>query len=229
MSYLQHNKDYWEKGYHAINVDRPAFLLQGRILRPQFALPHADGSSRLVDFGCGQGAVLNYFHMQGYNAVGVDISDADLAIGRARHPHIAGKFLRCEPHPDDNLFYGHESNVDVVTAIQALYYFTDTHLQACLEKIYVSMKPGGVFFATMMGEESKEFFNNSQPYEDGLRVVNFRNERLNVQDYYISFIKDEDHLKSKFSMFKPVHIGYYSTKIRQDEGDGFHFTFCGVK
>ena len=81
----------------------------------------------------------------------------------------------------------------------------------------------------MMGENSKEFYDNSQEYEDGLRVVNFKNDRLDVKNYYMSFIKDETHLKSKFRMFKPMHIGYYCAKYRNDEGDGFHFTFCGVK
>lgn len=229
MTYLQKNQQYWEKGYHAVNVDRPAFLLQGRILRPQFGLPLNDRTTKLLDFGCGQGAVLNYFHMQGYDAVGVDISETDLAIGKARYPHIGSKFLKCEPSPKDNEFYGFKNDIDVVTAIQALYYFTDEHLQTCLEKIYLAMKPGGVFFASMMGEQSKEFFENSQPGEDGLRAVNFKNTRLNVENYFISFVKDEEHLKKKFSMFKPAHIGYYTTKIRQDEGDGFHYTFCGVK
>lgn len=91
------------------------------------------------------------------------------------------------------------------------------------------MKMGGIIFATMMGEQSREFYDNSTEYKDGLRVVNFKNERLEVRDYYMSFIKDEDHLKRKFSMFRPVHLGYYCAKFRSDEGDGFHFTFCGIK
>ena len=43
------------------------------------------------------------------------------------------------------------------------------------------------------------------------------------------FIKDDEQLQQKFSMFRPVHIGYYAAKLRSDEGDGFHYTFCGVK
>lgn len=30
-------------------------------------------------------------------------------------------------------------------------------------------------------------------------------------------------------MFKPVHIGYYSAKFRNDEGDSHHYVFTGVK
>jgi hypothetical protein len=81
----------------------------------------------------------------------------------------------------------------------------------------------------MMGEQASEFFENSEGASDGLRVVNFKNDRLTVSDYYMSFIKDEEHLKRKFSMFRPVHIGHYAQKLRNDEGDAFHWTFCGVK
>jgi hypothetical protein len=98
-----------------------------------------------------------------------------------------------------------------------------------MDKLYRSMRPGGVFYATMMGEKAREFFDNSTEAKDGLRVVNFRNERLDVKDYYMSFTRDEDHLRRRFAMFKPVHVGYYAAKFRNDEGDGFHYTFCGVK
>jgi hypothetical protein len=77
----------------------------------------------------------------------------------------------------------------------------------------------------MMGEQCEEFFANSTPGPDGLRCVNFKNDRLTVSNYFISFIRDEAHLKQKFAMFRPVHIGHYTQKLRNDEGDGFigHF------
>jgi hypothetical protein len=81
----------------------------------------------------------------------------------------------------------------------------------------------------MMGEQCEEFFADSTPGPDGLRCVNFKNDRLTVSNYFISFIRDEAHLKQKFAMFRPVHIGHYTQKLRNDEGDGFHWTFCGVK
>jgi SAM-dependent methyltransferase len=227
MDYLDNNKNYWEKGYNAVNVDHPVFRFYGRILKPDFGL--GGNWERLVDFGCGQGAAVNFFHLAGFHARGVDISETDIAIAKIRYPHIAASFTVCAPNPNGNKYYGFAEDVTVVTAIQSLYYFSDQDFQACMDMLYRSMRKGGVFFATMMGEHSREFFDNSVPFKDGLRVVNFRNDRLDIKDYYMSFIKDEDQLKRKFSMFNPVHIGHYSAKFRNDEGDGFHFTFCGVK
>ncbi len=227
MNYLSSNKAYWEKGYYAVNVDHPVFRFYGRILKPQFGL--GGNGEKLVDFGCGQGAAVNFFFMNGFQARGVDVSEAEINVARIRYPHIAQNFSTCAADPKENQYYGFPEDVAVTTAIQSLYYFSDRDFLTCMETLYGSMRPGGVFFATMMGERSREFFDNSTEFKDGLRVVNFRNQRLEIKDYYMSFIRDEDHLKRKFEMFQPVHIGYYAAQFRSDEGDGFHFTFCGVK
>ena len=227
MEYLDKNKEYWEKGYNSPNVDHPVFRFYGRILKPEFGL--GGNWERLVDFGCGQGAAVNFFRQQGFNACGVDISESAIAVAKTRYPRIAQNFSACAPEPKANDYYGFAEDVAVITAIQSLYYLSDSDFHDCMEILYRSMRPGGVFFATMMGEKNREYFDNSTEYKDGLRVVNFQNDRLQVEDYYMFFIKDEDHLKKKFNMFKPIHIGYYAAKFRQDEGDGFHYTFCGTK
>ena len=91
------------------------------------------------------------------------------------------------------------------------------------------MNKGGIFYATMMGEKSQEYFKDSEEYKDGLRSIRFKNDRLDIKNYYMFFTKDEDDLKQKFKMFKPLHIGHYAAKFRSDEGDAFHYTFCGIK
>lgn len=227
MDYLDKNKAYWEKGYNAPNVDHPVFRFYGRILKPQFGL--GGNWERLVDFGCGQGASVNYFHQHGFNARGVDVSEANIMVCKVRYPHIAECFRVCQAEPKANDAYGFDEDIAVITAIQSLYYLSDTHLSDCLELLHAAMRPGGVFFATMMGRQSRDFYDNSTEYEDGLRVVNFQTSRMHVNDYYINFTHDENDLKRKFAMFRPVHIGYYTEKFRSDEGEGFHFTFCGVK
>jgi len=227
MSYFDKNKIYWEQGYPAENVDAPVFRgLWGRIIKPDF--PDLIGG-KLLDFGCGQGANTAFMSKKGFNVHGVDISETDITAARKNFPELASNFSICKPRPQDNNFYGFKDDISVVMGIQSFYYFTDTDLSVLLKKLYDAMKPGALFYATMMGEQSKEFFVNSIPAEDGLRIVNFKNDRLNVKDYCMSFIKDKEHLKKTFSMFKPLHMGFYTAKFREDEGDGMHYTFCGVK
>ncbi len=225
--YLEKNSAYWGQGYDAANVDHPVFRFYGRILKPQFKL--AGNGERLVDFGCGRGAAVDFFNRAGFLARGCDISKADIEAARIRYPLIAHRFDVVSPDPRQVVHYGFGEDVAVVTAIQSLYYFSDTDFAVCMDKIYASMRPGGIFFATMIGEKCAEFFQNSQPAGDGLRRVAFTNLTQKVSDYYVSFIRDEKHIAEKFGMFKPVHVGYYAARFRGDEGDGFHYTFCGIK
>ena len=204
------------------------FRFFGRILRPEFQLPQ--NNEKLLDFGCGQGAAVNYFHINGFNAQGVDISNADISAAQIRYPHIKNKFSICDVNPTAQGDYGTETQYRVITAFQSLYYFSKADFTILMSRLYDQLEPGGVFFATMMGTKSSQFYNNSQPTEDDwLRKVEFSDSRLDVKDYFMFFIEDENDLKDKFSAFKPLHIGYYSAKLRSDEGDGFHYTFCGMK
>lgn len=224
--YLQDNQRYWERGYTAPNVDSSLFRFYGRILKHDF--PHLRGS-RLVDFGCGQGASVNFLHQVGFDVIGVDSSSTDIEAGRILFPHVANRLELCDIDPNKVPYYGYSENVAVVTAVQSLYYLNDEHFDACIRKIASAMVPGGVFYATMMGTRCAEFYDNSVDAGGGLRKVEFANDRVQVSDYYMSFIEDEAHLKRKFHLFRPLHIGYYAARFRNDEGDGFHYTFCGIK
>lgn len=227
-SYLMDNKLYWEKGYSAPNVDHHMFRFFGRILRPQFGLPV--NHEKLLDFGCGQGAAVNFFHVNGFNAQGVDISSNDISVARSRYPHIEENFSTCESDPKKVVKYGSHASYRIITAFQSLYYFSQNDFDVVIARLYDQLESGGVFFATMMGKQSKEFYDNSKPTADAwLRKVDFSNQRISVKNYHMFFIDDETDLVSRFKMFEPVHIGYYAAKLRSDEGDGFHFTFCGVK
>lgn len=227
-SYLGHNQEYWDKGYEAPNVDHHTFRFFGRILKPEFGLPRSN--EKLLDFGCGQGAAVNFFHTNGFSAQGVDISEKDVSIAKARFSHIKDKFSICHPDPKAQQLYGTERQYGVITAFQSLYYFSKPDFELLIKRLYDQLAPGGIFFATMMGVQSKEFYNNSKPTHDKwLRKVDFSNDRLEVKNYFIFFVDDENDLVDKFKIFKPVHIGYYAAKLRTDEGDGFHFTFCGTK
>lgn len=208
--YLKENKEYWEKGYPAYNVDHNVFRAFGRVLKDY-------PKGKLLDFGCGQGATVNFFNQVGYKAYGVDISENDINAAKIRYPYLSNQFKVCDPDP---ALSDYGEGYAVITAVQSLYYLSDEDFKICMKKLYDSLEEGGIFYATMMGTKSKEFFDNSKPYKGNLRVVNFKNERLNVKNYYMFFIENEEDLKNKFKMFEPLHIGYYCAKFRNDEGDG---------
>ena len=80
--YLKNNYSFWQYGYTAPNVENVIFRLHGRILKYKYKLPHVKKPTVTLDFGCGQGAIVNYFHQQGYDAYGIDISKTDIEIAK---------------------------------------------------------------------------------------------------------------------------------------------------
>jgi len=90
------------------------------------------------------------------------------------------------------------------------------------------MRPGAIIYATMIGTKTW-YYNHSIPEDDGLRVVSFERPRLNVKDYHINFTASKEELAVKFALFRKVHIGYYDTQFREDEGNEFFWTFIGCK
>jgi cyclopropane fatty-acyl-phospholipid synthase-like methyltransferase len=218
-NYLEENRSYWSRGYAADNVDAPAFRFYGRILK-NFG-PH---EGRLLDFGCGAGAALRFFLDKGYDSYGVDISDTDLATARERDPAHADRYLQIDPAPsaDDTWFGG---DFDIVMSIQVLYLLGEQDMQTRLESLHAQLKPGGIFYATMMGSKSW-WYGVSEPIEQGMRRVTLP-ESHGGGSTAVLFTDSEEQLLERFSMFEPLHVGFYSEKFRADEGPGFHYSFVG--
>lgn len=225
-AYLEGNRAYYEQGYEAECVDHPVFRVYGTILRDDFGLD-GSGGEKLVDFGCGQGAAVNFFAAHGFNAYGVDISGTDIDRARARYPRIADNFALIDPKPlPDDVFFG--GDLDIVVAIQSLYFLSDTDMQVRLRSLYDQMKPGAVFYATMMGTQSY-YWENAEKAQDGLYRITVNWKRIKINDMYMTFVRNEQDLIRKFHMFRPVHLGFYNGRFRSDEGEFYHYTFVGRK
>src|SRR5262249_22703415 len=98
--YLTSNTRYWAGTYDAPNVESFIFRFYGRILKFDYGI---DGRNheRLLDFGCGQGAALQFFDQLGFDCYGVDIASNDVSAAQRRMPHIADHFTVVDPMPDE--------------------------------------------------------------------------------------------------------------------------------
>lgn len=226
MDYLKLQKQQWESGYFAPNVESTVFRFYGRILSRDFGIT-GDQGERVLDFGCGQGAAVNYFHTLGFSAFGVDISEPDIGVGRNRYPYLARRLAVVDPKPREDLeIFG--GGFSCVIAVQALYYLNDPDMQAALRCLHRNLVPGGVIYATMISPRHM-LYDHSSETEEGIRVVRYDHPRDGKAQYYINFTESEAELVEKFSLFEPVHVGFYSERYRQDEGERHHYTLVAVK
>lgn len=226
MNYLSQQKSQWEIGYLAPNVESAVFRFYGRILSRDFGIT-GDKGERILDFGCGQAAAVNYFHMLGFCAFGVDISEADIGIGSQRYPHLARRLAVIDPKPNlGQDFFG--GNLDCIITIQTIYFLNDEDMAIVLRNFYENLKPGGVFYASMITPRHL-LYKHSTEVKGGMRAVDYDNPRQGKRQFYMNFTNSEEEMLKKFSMFKPVHVGFYAERYRQEEGERHHYTFVGVK
>jgi SAM-dependent methyltransferase len=233
--YLQSNSDYWAQAiYDNPNPESYVFRIFGRVLSQEFHL-NGQASEKLLDFGCGSGGNMRFFHSKGFDVFGVDQSAVDIARCKVRIPEKAAQFLTISPESfEDDLWFPNVT-FDVITAFQVLYYLSNSDLELRVRSLHRMLKPGGIFIATMMSKSSW-YYDMSSPFEDGLRLVKFHRDQdigrpgLVLNNHYINFTEDAEELKQKFNQFKPVHYrGFYDGIYRDDQGSEKHLVFIGMK
>lgn len=211
--HVQANHTYWQRGYDAPNVESWVFRWNGRILKRLGVT-----SGNLLDWGCGQGATVDFFRRQGFDAYGVDISAPDLAAARNKIPENRLKLLAAKP--DKAPFF--DVKFDVVVSIQSLYFLSDHDMAVAIANIHEQMKPGAVLYATMIASESR-FGRESKPGPDGLRHVDIDTGRYRV-DSFMNFTTDEKHLVARFPGFEPILTGYYDADWGEGSEKHWHIT-----
>jgi SAM-dependent methyltransferase len=233
-NYHEKNKNYWSQGvFDAPNPETYVFRAYGRIFKFELGLD-GSGKENLLDFGCGPGGNTNFYHSKGFTVYGVDLSEIDIKRCKERMPAVANNFKIVRPEPSENDIFFPGISFKIITAFQSIYFYTNKDLETRLKSLYNQMDNGGIIYATMM-HQSCWYYDMSEPFEDGLRLVKLNrvNDKnrpgLTTNDHYINFVKDEDDLKKKFHMFKPLHIGYYDGVYRNDERSEKHLTFIGIK
>ena len=235
ISYLDQSKAFWSQGvYDAPNPESFVFRAYGRIFKPDFGLD-GSGHEKLLDFGCGPGGNTKFYHDRGFDVYGVDLSEIDIGRCKQRMPKVADHFKVVSAlSKRDDRWFG-DTKFRIVTAFQSLYLMSEADMHTRLMSLYDMMESGGIIYVSMMAESSW-YFGMSVPVGDGLRRVTMARktdqgrEGMAQNDFYMNFTRDEDDLKHKLRMFKPVHTkGYYDMMYRNDEGSERHFLFVGQK
>ena len=226
VDYLDVNNNYHQQIYDGYNVESFVFRPYGRILKNEFGL--GGGNERLLDYGCGGGAALQFFKSKGFDVYGVDVNFKNIEICKKRMPDIADHFrvIDSEPHSEDVFFDG---EFDLITAFDSLYYYSNTDIQVRLDSLNKQMSQKAIIYATMIGAQSTIYYKNSIPYKDGLRIVNIDFERDSTLEHYMNLTESEKSLHDMFSIFNKKHIGFHANKFREDEGVSFFYTYIGQK
>ncbi len=121
----------------------PSHMVQrfiGPVLR--FAEPLTPGT-RVLDVGCGNGAVCGEFIRRGCEVVGIDLSEQGIAIARATYPQGRFELIGADATILERL---NETAFDIVVSTEVV-----EHLYAPREwarGCFAAVRPGGKFICT---------------------------------------------------------------------------------
>lgn len=108
--------------------------------------------ARVLDVGCGTGIYLQRIKELGYEPVGLEPADAMLAIARRDNLDVEVKEGVCTALPFES------ASVDFIVAMEVYRYLDRSDLRASLRECLRVLKPGGIFFATMVNRWALDGF-----------------------------------------------------------------------
>ena len=210
----------YERGYGLNYPDGHIIRINEHVLKYELGLT----GGKILDFGCGVGQHLEYFEKNGYVPYGCDVVESAIKQCKARIPEYSENFYVNESMPNLKDYFNEE--FDVIFSNQTLYYLADDDINNLVLQFYDMLKPGGVFFATMISP-GNNMFQNIEPFEGELSKVVLKYGRYN-DTTYVNF-KTKEEMSKLFSIFKKIQIGYYTCIIREEEGASDHHIFIGKK
>lgn len=213
-NYLKKNFKFWQKGYHAPNVEPAVFRFYGKFIKKKFKK-----KLKLLDFGCGQGSAVNFFDQQKINAYGVDISKKDITVAKKKYKKIKDKFFFTK-NLNDLKIKIENKKFDIITCIQSLYYLSNDDFQSYINYFDQILKKNGIIYATMISSKSSLCSNKQN--KNGLTLVN-KDNYTKIDKHFINFTKSYDHLRKKFKKFKVLKLGYYSFCLDKKNDVNHHY------
>lgn len=123
--------------------------------------------SRVVDLGCGNGALTEQLAACGYDVTGVDASAEMLALAREGHPEL--KFL-----PGNALDFTLDEPVDAVFSNAVLHWIDADKQQAMLDHIASQIKPGGLLVCEFGGKGCAETVHAALEKRFAARGLHYR-------------------------------------------------------
>lgn len=192
--------------------------------------------AQILDFGCGSGNNSIPFLKMGHAVMGIEVaqSSRDLVRQNLEFHGLPLDYLhdlQIVSPPIINLPYK-DNTFDFVLSNQVHYYSaSEDELHSVNSEIERVLKPGGIFFVTMMGPKNYYISDFTRSVtQDGIHNVRIDDDKHRLAGVHedVLVCRDEDHLRNLFHEFGAVTVGYFDQKMF-DMKSNFHWIFVGKK
>ena len=218
-NYLKENYKYWNFDYDSKNVESAIFRLLN--ILEQFYIKK---NSSFLDFGCGQGASVNYLINKKYKAVGVDISKKNIEIGNKFFKFDKLYTVPIDSFNCDFTKYNKNNKFDVILCQQSIYYFSEEHFKKILYNFFNALNKNGIlYFSTISTKHT--LFKKKKKYTGWLYSHKFNYEKSNLYNHTFFVSSPKKFYKKYLSKFKLCHIGEYFMQLTSKTTNNHHYTF----
>ena len=151
----------------------------------EFARKYAFSGNKIIELGCGAGNYVVYFAGQGFDAAGVDISDAaiELAQKSAAEKNLQCRFFAADVIEDISVI---EDTFDLAYDWELLHHIFPQDRDKYAANVRRLLKPGGHYLSVCFSDQSDQFGGKGK----------YRKTPLNTELYFSS----ETEIESLFNL-----------------------------
>jgi ubiquinone/menaquinone biosynthesis C-methylase UbiE len=149
----------------------------------RFIADYVNKGDRILDFGCGNGRLLDILQEKSGEYNGVDVSANLVRAAKKRYPDLAGSFQQIGIQPSvpfsDDFF-------NIIISIAVFHHFPSAHAKRVAQELYRVLKPGGHIIITVWNLEQEKYSQYLQKGGHGFRegYIPFKNNEGNIFERY---------------------------------------------
>lgn len=156
---------------------------------------------RVLDFGCGRGANLEFLVDMGFEVYGIDISTEAIEICRKNERFKGSNFIQADIINDKTLAESFDVKFDIIIATASLTYLKRDDIKEVIRQFKEVLTDEGLIMATFFEKQSAY---SQQKDENGMVCTT----RINLDiEHYTFILENREELRSLFKDYNEMVVG----------------------